>query len=388
MPAHFRQHIDLIHLTTLLFLGIVLGACEKPPKEIKREQGAYNFNLKQGFKELDSEADNTPENNLTTYEGVELGRHLFYDERLSKNNSISCASCHKQENAFSDPRQFSEGFDGSLGKRNSMSLVNLKWHKRFFWDGRAPSLEEQVLMPIQDPVEMGMELDELVSKLKQIKLYKELFEEAFGSSDITSERISMALAQFVRSIVSDKAIYDDVYRINPRLDRQLKQYLSEQEFWGYRLFNNHPNVNAEANQVGQPSRGAFCVDCHNGDLLTNNLFANNGLDSMVVDQGYGEVSGKNKHNGLFKTPTLRNIALTAPYMHDGRFATLEEVIDHYDQHVLDHPNLTTEFNHIGNTRAGKLDLTPAEKDALLAYLKTFTDYDLINDPKFSNPFEE
>lgn len=388
MPALFKSYIATSHFGWLLLLVAVLGACTSPPKEIEREQGIYDFNLKTGFKELDIEADNTPEDNVTTYEGVELGRHLFYDVRLSKNNTISCASCHKQENAFSDPNQFSEGFDGSIGKRNSMSLVNLKWHRRFFWDGRASSLEEQVLMPIQDPTEMGMELDDLESKLKQINLYTELFEETFGSPDITSERISMALAQFVRSIVSNRALYDDVYQINPRLDNQLKQHLTDQEFWGYRLFNNHPNVNAEANREGQPSRGAFCVDCHSADLLTNNLFANNGLDSMVVDQGHREVSGKSKHDGLFKTPTLRNIELTAPYMHDGRFATLEEVIDHYDQHVLDHPNLTPEFNHIGNTRAGQLDLTQAEKDALLAYLKTFTDYELITDPKFSNPFEE
>lgn len=375
-----------------LLIGIALlnhlSACSKPtivPE--KKAQGLYDFELSDGFQQIDPAADNMPENNISTYEGVELGRHLFYDKRLSKNNTIACNSCHQQEHGFSDPRQFSEGFDGSLGSRNSMTLVNLRWHGSFFWDGRARTLEEQVLMPIQDPTEMGMKLDDLVVKLAAIPLYKDLFEHAFGSSTITSERVSLALAQFVRTIVSDNARYDEHYLIPRSLEGRLKNELNSQELWGYDLYNNHPKPNPVDNRVGQRSRGAFCVDCHSGDLLTNNTFGNNGLDSVVVDKGYGAISAKEKHMGVFKTPTLRNIELTAPYMHDGRFATLEEVIDHYDQHILQHPNLTLEFRHIGNTEVGSLDLTQPEKDALIAYLKTFTDDQLINDPKFSNPFE-
>lgn len=352
------------------------------------KKGIYDFKLSPGFQQLDPAADNMPADNVSTYQGVELGRHLFYDKRLSVNDRISCASCHQQEFGFSDPNQFSKGHDGSLGSRNSMSLVNLRWHRTFFWDGRAKTLEEQVLMPIEDPIEMGMDLNDLEKKLSQIELYKGLFENAFGSSTITKDRISKALAQFVRTIVSDSARYDEHYQIPRALEARLRQKLNDQEMWGYDLFNNHPNVNPVNNRVGQRSRGAFCVDCHSGDLLTNNAFGNNGLDSVVVDKGYGAISGKEKHMGLFKTPTLRNIELTAPYMHDGRFATLEEVLDHYDQHVLNHPNLTNEFIHIGNTRVGALDLTQAEKDALIAYLKTFTDEHLITDPKFSNPFEK
>ncbi|MBI3142561.1 MAG: c-type cytochrome [Bacteroidetes bacterium] len=346
----------------------------------------YDFGLKAHFESIDPIFDNTPADNPTTNQGVELGRFLFYDKRLSKNNTISCASCHRQENAFSDPDRFSLGFEGGRTGRNSMSIVNMRWQRLFFWDGRAPTLEEQVLMPIQDHIEMGMTLDGLESKLRDIDLYPPMFEKAFGDKEIHRERISKALAQFVRTIVSQHSKFDDLYGLP---ESRIKAQLSEKEYLGYRLFTTHvdPDYGSGKNEPGTIFRGANCGDCHKTQLLTNNLITSNGLDSVTKDPGYGKVSGLAKYDGTFKTPTLRNVALTAPYMHDGRFATLREVIAHYDQHVKPHPNLDYQIGEAGNTLPGRLDLTEDEIDALLAFLETLTDHELIKDPRYADPFE-
>ncbi|MGB0429540.1 MAG: cytochrome-c peroxidase [Bacteroidia bacterium] len=350
-----------------------------------KEPTAYDYQLGTHFKDIGDLFDNTPANNPTTYEGVELGRHLFYDKRLSVNNTISCATCHKQEYAFTDPRKLSIGFEGESTTRNSMSIVNMRWQQRFFWDARETSLEQQVLTPIQDHIEMGMTLDKAVKTLSKIKIYKELFGNAFGDSEVTTERISFALAQFVRSIVSQNSKYDLTYGMP---EGRIKKELSAQEYLGYKLFTTHvaPDNYTGDNDPGKITRGANCDDCHNGQLITDNRISNNGLDLIYADKGFGDISNKTKYNGTFKTPTLRNIELTAPYMHDGRFKTLEEVIDHYDQHVKRHKNLDKEISEAGNHRIMKLDLTQNEKDALIAFLKTFTDHQLINDPKYANPF--
>lgn len=345
----------------------------------------YDFNLSAQFEDIDPAFDNTPSDNATTNEGVELGRHLFYDVRLSKNNTISCASCHKQENAFTDPDRFSRGFNNEITSRNSMSIVNMRWQRLFFWDGRAPSLEEQVLMPIQDQIEMGMTLDEMTDKLKGIDIYPDMFAAAFGSKDITSDRVSKALSQFIRTLVSQNSKFDEAYG---KSDAAIRQLLTTEEYLGYKLFITHvdPDYGSGKNVPGSASRGANCGDCHKTALLTTSLFTNNGMDSLTKDPGYGKISGKNKFDGTFKTPTVRNAELTAPYMHDGRFATLEEVIDHYDEHVLDHPNLDTQISEAGNTWPGRLDLTDQEKDALIAFLKTLTDLELTTNPKYGSPF--
>jgi len=353
----------------------------------KKDTTVYDYELTQAFKDIDPVFDNQPEDNVATNEGVELGRHLFYDPRLSKNNTISCASCHKQEMAFTDGERFSLGFNGERTARNSMAIANMRWHGLFFWDGRAPTLEEQVLMPIQDPVEMGMTLEEVEDKLKDIDIYPDMFESAFGSKEITSDRVSKALSQFVRSIMSQGSKYDQIYGLP---DSRIKNIFTDEEYLGFTLFKTHidPDYGAGINKPGTANRGANCGDCHHTALLTNNLFTSNGLDSITKDEGYGPISGKEKYDGTFKTPTLRNIELTAPYMHDGRFQTLEEVLDHYDQHVQDHPNLDIQIAEAGNIYPGRLDLTNKEKNAIIAFLKTLTDYDLIENPKYSNPFDE
>ncbi len=307
-----------------------------------------------------------PASNPTTDDGATLGRVLFYDVSLSENYSVSCASCHIQEHGFSDPRVKSLGFLGGETKRNSMNLVNHQFNRRMFWDLRASNLEQQVLMPIQDPIEMGMELDDLVDRLQAIDHYPALFDKAFGTSEITSDLISKALAQFVRSIVSYQTKYDVGFA------SEFSNFTA-QENMGRELF------------FGNATR---CAHCHTSSNFYQPSGLINGLDVEYTDGGQGEVNGDPEDHGRFKVPSLRNVALTAPYMHDGRFATLEEVIEHYNSGVQAHPylddRLTPDLTPGGTPY--ELNLTQEQKDALLAFMHTLTDHPLINDVKFSNPF--
>lgn len=323
--------------------------------------------------------DNTPVGNATTDAGAYLGRVLFYDKRLSANHSISCSSCHLPEHGFSDPRQFSIGFEGGRTGRNSMGLTNNRYYQRenYFWDERAATLEEQVLMPIQDPVEMGLTLEELVDRVSDTTFYPPLFEDTFGEATVTTDRISFALAQFVRSIASGESKYDEGRSSGFR-------NFSDEEDLGRRIFNG---------QIGN----ATCNQCHGGEnFVPNNGIFNNGLENPYTDQGLGAVTGRTQDNGRFKVPSLRNIELTAPYMHDGRFATLEEVVEFYDSGVVDHPNLANQLRQAptppgpgGPPPASgprRLNLSDTEKAALVAFLKTLTDTAVTTDPKFSDPF--
>ncbi|MEM7096029.1 MAG: cytochrome c peroxidase [Actinomycetota bacterium] len=304
-------------------------------------------------------ADNTPNDNPVTDAGATLGRVLFYDTALSANGSTTCASCHIQANSFSDPDVLSTGFAGGLTGRHSMSLANAAYYEpgRFFWDERAATLEDQVLMPIPDPVEMGVSLVELEAKLAALDYYPDLFEAAFGTPDITSERVSLALAQFVRSMISSNSKYDQGVPIN-------FVNFTAQENEGRRLFNQ-----------------LSCAGCHDTDLHIADSPTNIGLDATTVDAGAG--------NGRFKVPSLRNVAVSSPYMHDGRFATLGEVIDFYDSGVQAHPGLARRLDN--NPAPGvadpiRLNLTQAEKDALVAFLETLTDPTFLADVRFSDPF--
>ncbi len=312
--------------------------------------------------------NSTPSNNPITDEGATLGRVLFYDKQLSADNTVACASCHLQERAFSDPVAFSVGINGQHSSRNSMSCVNMRWGFRFFWDLRANGLENQVLMPIQDPKEMAMDLNDLEEKLSGISYYPELFYEAFGDSNITQTNIARALAQFLRSIVSYRSKYDEGVASN------FSNFTSD-ELAGKQLFYN-----------GQTR----CNQCHMTELFISNGGMNNGLDLQYLDNGVGDFSGNPSQNGQFKTVTLRNIELTGPYMHDGRFTSLEEVMNHYDGNIQQHVNLSDQLTNdfeIGGTPI-ELNLTPQEKQQMIAFMKTLTDYSLINDPRFSNPFPQ
>lgn len=311
---------------------------------------------------------NTTVDNPLTVEGVELGRRLFYEKRLSANNSISCASCHQQAHAFADDRAFSPGFDRTPTKRNAMSLTNLLWVRHFFWDGRASSLEAQAVTPMTDPHEMGQSLDSSVRKLQGI--YNPLFAAAFGSDSITSDRIIRAIAQFERTLISDNAPYDRYIR---------GEYQpSAAERRGLTLFYGSPTA-------AMSVRSAGCGNCHGGPKTFSETYHNNGLDSLPQDPGRSGVTGMDYDRGRFRVVTLRNIALTGPYMHDGRFKTLTEVIDHYNEHVRCSPTLSPSLKDSSNNPS-RLRLSPREKSDLLAFLNMLTDSVFISDPRFSDPF--
>jgi cytochrome c peroxidase len=323
-----------------------------------------------------------PSDNPLTEESVELGRRLFYDPRLSGDNTVSCSTCHQQHLAFTDGRPTGVGITGKPLTFNSMSLANLMWGpRRFFWNGRAASLEEQALVPIQHPDEMAQDLDELLDELGEDEIYRELFDGAYG--EMSAATLGAALASFQRTLVSSNSRYDQF------LSGEIT--LSDTEELGRKLFMAHPDVKASL-------RGANCIDCHS-QFLTGGFrtgydgFSNNGLDSQDdLPAGLQEVTGKPEHRGLFKVPTLRNIALTAPYMHDGRFRTLEEVLDHYDRGIKKSSTLSALIMEADNLQKNSqdrisLNLSEREKTAVIAFLHTLTDQGFVTDERFSNPLE-
>jgi cytochrome c peroxidase len=338
-------------------------------QSLNLESSLFNYaNLDLPPHYMDEEAgisDNTPFDNPITDIGATLGRVLFYDKKLSANNSISCASCHEQKAAFSDNRKFSVGLNGEETRRNSMTLINSRFYENghFFWDERATTLEEQVLMPIQDHIEMGLTLTELEIKLSELDYYEILFQKTFGSSDVTSDRIAKALSQFIRSIVSLNSKFDVGFAAAglPADEEQMPDFpnYTAQENLGLDIFYRGRN-------------GATCLYCHGTPQHVNDEAKNNGLNLEYLDNGKGEITGLASDNALFKVPSLRNIALTAPYMHDGRFETLEEVIDHYSENVADHPNLNFRLKDSDdpspNSNVLRLNLTREEKEALIAFL--------------------
>lgn len=366
-----------------LLSGFLLPACgggTQSPEEEITPQGPQPYELEIPF--YFSNNYEIPADNPLTKEGVELGRMLFYEPLLSGNNQQSCASCHRQEDAFAEPRRVSVGTRGQVGTRNSMALANLLWVKRFFWDGRAASLEEQALDPIQNPVEMDESLPNALAELQATEVYPERFKAAFGSSTITAENLAKALAQFQRTLISSNSKYDRFLRGDYQP--------TNLELQGIELFFTHP-----VPEIGL--RGGNCGDCHIGPLVSGEIegfsgFHNNGLSTdEQLAEGLERVTGNAFDRGKFRAPSLRNIALTAPYMHDGRFNSLEEVLEHYDQHVkmsqtLD-PLIIEASNEIRQPGDPvKLYLTNAEKEAILAFLHMLTDETFTQDERFSNPF--
>lgn len=313
---------------------------------------AYPLAITQRFPQVTLPADNP-----LTQEGVALGEMLFHDKRLSINNSQSCASCHERNLAFSDARTVSLGAEGQKGTRQAMPLFNLAWSQSFFWDGRAASLRQQVLMPIQDAHEMNEKLERVVEKISDTKAQ---FEQAFGSSEITPDLIAKALEQYLLTLISQESRFDQTVR-------KVAQ-MTEEEKRGLQLFVTEFDP-------ARGLRGADCFHCHGGTLFTDHQFKNNGLALSPEDLGRMLVTGKETDKGKFKTPSLRNIAATAPYMHDGRFATLEEVVEHYSTGVK--RSATLDPNLAKHPEAG-LQLTAEEKHALVAFLKTLTDETFIS----------
>lgn len=317
-----------------------------------------------------------------------LGRVLFYDKQLSLNNSVSCASCHKQAFAFADDVAFSKGFENMLTHRNSMPIQNLFSRHMvssdpvtagsqfgLFWDSRELSLMSMVLKPVANHVEMGIDnIDMLPAKLSALPYYKKLFNDAFGTEEITVDRIRQGITMFVSSIVTDNSRFDQNLALDSMgFSRTLSgKGMSALEMVGYNLFIGKYN----------------CASCHNvlPGGYTGTLFMDIGLDESYTDLGIGTISRNPNQNGTFRIPNLRNVALTAPYMHDGRFKTLEEVIDHYSKGIKNSPNLDDRLRD-DKKKPMKMNITNDDKRAIIAFLNTLTDYEMITDPKFSDPFK-
>jgi cytochrome c peroxidase len=301
-----------------------------------------------------------PTYNPLTVQGVALGRRLFYDKILSANNTQACASCHKQENAFADGHtKFSIGIDGIIGDRNAMPLFNLAWAKTYFWDGRAKTLEEQALQPIENEIEMHAKLDDVLAKLNADTQYPQLFLNAFGSKLITRQNLAKAIAQFERTIISSNSYYDKWLKGEVQL--------SSTDSFGKILFDDQFKGD--------------CTHCHTlGSTFSDFDFKNNGLDLVAVDSGKYKQTLLSDDIGKFKTPTLRNIALTSPYMHDGRFETLEGVLQHYNIGFHNPPNLDVNME-----KGIKGRLTIPETKAIISFLKTLTDSSLLTNSAYSQP---
>lgn|SRR5574343_295377 len=295
--------------------------------------------------------------NPITKEGFELGRKLFYDPILSRDGTISCGSCHIQSSAFTHHgHDVSHGIDDRLGFRNSPPVMNLAWSRFFFWDGGVFHLDLQPVGPIENPDEMGDQLKSVIQKLQKSKKYPALFDKAFGPGPITSDRFLKALSQFMLSCVSASSRYDSVVRgEGPSFTRE--------EQLGREIFQQH------------------CSSCHTTDLFTDQAFHNIGLKpNFYNDSGRYRISLDTADWYAFKTPSLRNIMHTAPYMHDGRFETLEQVFDHYDHEVHYMPSLDTILKQKEGLR---ISLDRKQRDLLIAFFQTLSDEKFIRDPNFS-----
>jgi cytochrome c peroxidase len=306
-----------------------------------------------------------------------LGRVLFYDKKLSANNTVSCASCHSQADAFADKKNFSEGFAGEKTKRNAFALgtvanfevsYGFNSGNRLFWDERAFSIEEQCQLTISDPIEMGMDLNNLSSKLQQEEYYRILFKKAFHVEQIDNHLVFNALAQFIKGFNTTNTRFDE--GLNTTLDITI----------------DFPNFSALENQ-GKSLYVQNCSSCHGSNHITTiTPIANNGLEMNYTDKGIGALTQIESDEGVFKVPLLRNVALTAPYMHDGRFQTLEDVLNHYSTTIVQHNNLHP-FLRDNNGNVKKMNFSQTEKNALIAFLNTLTDDNFTKDKRFSDPFK-
>ena len=305
-----------------------------------------------------------PTNNPQTVEGIALGKKLFFDPILSRDNTQACADCHMPENAFSDTDRFSDGIDGAFGPRNSMPLFNLAWNydDRFFWDGRIFSLEHQAFQPVTSPIEMHNTWSNVEQDLQEHSEYPNLFNLAFGSSTIDSTLVTKAIAQFERTLISSNSKFDK-YLLN-------EVTLTSEELNGFNIFMDETKGD--------------CFHCHGSDknpLWTDNAFHNNGLDVTFTDLGFGKVTGDPADNGKFKSPSLRNLVFTAPYMHDGRFATLDDVINHYSEGLQNSSTIDPLMKKVAQ---GGVQLSTQEKANLKAFLLTLSDPEFISNPAFIN----
>ncbi len=352
-----HKTIVVVFIIGLIYLG---QSCSKDDAALLNNT-VYTYNIPNGV--LPSIYDRIPKDNITTKEGAALGRLLFYDPILSADNTQSCGSCHNQKLAFTDNgTRYSKGINGSIGNRNAMPLFNLIWNNGFFWDGGAATLEEQALKPIENPIEMNTTVTSVLNKLNASAKYPTLFLKAFGSSIITKELLAKAISQFERTLVSYNSKFDKV--------KAGKDTFTASELRGKLIFEDN-----------SPNTGGDCIHCHViGSTFTDNEFRNNGLDENPIDKGRFLVTGRLADMAKFKVPTLRNIALTAPYMHDGRFTSLQQVVEHYNFNFVNN-SLLDPFMQV----QAKERLTDQQMLDLVSFLHTLTDSTFINNKEFSNP---
>ncbi len=361
----------LIGIALAVFATTQCQPDDSPPPSVDPFSATpFDFEIPQGFPE-----PFIPSDNPMTVEGIKLGRHLFYEKRLSADLTMSCGSCHQQSNAFADffSEKTSLGVNNTRGRRNAMPLFNLAWQEFFFWDGRARSLEEQSLHPIDDPQELGSDVPTVISRLEKDTAYPAMFAAAFGSEEINKDRLAKALAQFERSIVSYHSKFDSVARLN------IGSFTPSQER-GRQMFNG---------EVGD------CFHCH-GEIETqflmgafgkDNTFLNNGSDpTFSPDQGRMEVTGDPSDLGKFKVPSVRNVGQTFPFFHDGRIPDIDSLVEFYN--FGGHPgpgnNIDPNMKAAGQGR----NWSEQQKTDLANYLLTFTDFKFLSDSAYSDPFEK
>lgn len=358
----------------IITLGVLsITQCrEDQPSPSKTLVGTpYTLEVPLGFPE-----PNIPADNPMTYEGVKLGRFLFYEKALSENSTVSCASCHIQERAFTDATPTSVGTRGIFGRRKAMPIFNLAFQDHFFWDGRVLTLEEQSLHPILDTLEMDNDLATVIQRLSAMDLYPPLFEAAFGDKNITEDRIAKAIAQFERTMISANSKFDRVIRL------QTGEQFNDLEQRGYELFTSDFDPNG--------GFGGDCFHCH-GERETRYLFGafgrdlqfvNNGLKAVYQDEGRAEVTNDPIDVGKFKVPSVRNVEFSFPYMHDGSIPNLDSLIGFYNFGGHKHVNVDPNMKAAGIGR----NWSDGQKQALAAFLRALTDYEFLQDTAFSDPF--
>lgn len=333
-----------------VLIPILAASCSSDPDvDLIPQSGEIRFEVPSNFPPPVYDFSN----NEVSREKFELGRKLFYDPFLSRDGSISCESCHQQFVAFAhEDHALSHGIENRVGTRNAPALYNLAWHKGIMWDGGIENLEVQPLAPLQDHREMDIDILVLLAKLQAHSTYPTLFKSAFGNDTISLTNLLKAIAQFQGLLISSNSKYDKVVR------GEGASFTVEEE---------------EGRQIFM----AKCASCHSGDLFSDFTYRNNGLDATPVDSGRARITGDPNDLMKFKVPSLRNLAVTFPYTHDGRFETIREVLDHYDGNVNPSATLDPLLQPMG------IELSEQEKDKIIAFLFTLTDHEFLNDPRFS-----
>ncbi|MCB0639925.1 MAG: c-type cytochrome [Lewinella sp.] len=385
-------------LPTLILLSLFLSSCVEDELDIRNE---YYFQEEKVVLDAHLTLPETPLNyDIELPEHIfrsglfarpmnrdlaTLGRVLFYDHQLSQGAEVACASCHRQELAFSDDKALSDGVNGQKSQRNAIALGSVVSFSsyygvnsfgsaaiRFFWDERAGTAIEQSHMTLTNAAEMGLTMDEVVNVVRSQPYYAPLFRRAFGDNGVNQDRILAALAEFIDGMGSFESRFDEAAaKSTDGLDMSVP-------FVGFTAAENH----------GKALYLTHCANCHSSNFgRPVKTAANNGLDVAYADQGIGALTQHSQEMGVFKVPTLRNIALTAPYMHDGRFATLEEVIEHYNSGLRDHPNLDPELRDANTGAPIQLQLSAQDKTDLIAFLQTLTDNHYVTAEKYSDPFK-